>query len=670
MTDQLPDLPKPLVPPERNLPEFTVKGVVLGLLLSMLLAAANAYIGLLVGLVVSASIPAAAVSMGVLRLFPKSNILENNMVQTSASAGEALAAGLIFTVPALVLMGAWEQYNYVPLFLVALIGGILGVAFTIPLRRALIVEARLKFPEGIATAEVLKTGGIESGTGEEDGEEGAEGFRRLLQASAIGGLFKFFESGMRYLAGGVSTSFPMFGGRYLFAADITLSPALLGVGFIVGLNISVLVFIGGALGTLIGVPLNWLFNSDTILTEAGYDATVSLSNLTSTDWATLATQSWKDCRLVGVGAMIIGGVWSLVALAKPLVSGVKASLEAYKAASRGEAIALPRTERDTPINYVVIVALAAAVPLFFLFRNVLQNHEDAAMIAGVMTVLMLFFGFIFSSVAGYMSGLVGSSNNPISGVTIATVIVSSLILVQIMGREGLAASLGPIAVIFLAGLICSSAAIAGDNMQDLKCGHILGATPWRQQVCQVLGVVAAALVIPLVLQVLDAGQGIGREVQEGVPFLQAPQAVLMQTLATGIFQGDIKWLYIGIGMGLAVVLIILDKIQENRGSSFRFPVLAVAVGIYLPLGLSIPILLGGLLAHAVARRSQKEPEKVKKTRENTGLLLASGLITGEALMGVAIAFATAFPHYMPGALGIGSLLLVVGFLYSKTMKAA
>ena len=669
MSDHLPPLPRPLVPPERSLPEFTAKGLILGVLLSMLLAAANAYIGLLVGLVVSASIPAAAVSMGVLRLFPKSNILENNMVQTSASAGEALAAGMIFTIPALVLMGAWQNYNYVPLMMIALIGGILGVAFTVPLRRALIVEAQLKFPEGIATAEVLKTGGIEHDADHADGEDGgAVGLRRLLTAAGLGALVKFLEAGMHYIAAGVSTSLPFFGGRYLFSANMTLSPALLGVGFIVGLNIAVLVFLGGFLGTFIGVPLNWAFNSEIIMADAGF-AGASLSNLTPADWAALATQSWRDCRLVGVGAMIVGGVWSLIALTKPLMSGVKASLAAYRASARGEAVALPRTERDTPINYVVMVALVATIPLFFLFRGVLGDYEDANMIAIVMTVLMLFFGFIFSSVAGYMAGLVGSSNNPISGVTIATVIVSSLILLQLMGKDGPAATLGPIAVIFLAGLICSSAAIAGDNMQDLKCGHLLGATPWRQQVCQILGVVAAALVIPVVLRVLDSGQGIGREVQEGVPFLQAPQAVLMQTLAVGIFQGNIKWGYIGIGMGLAVVLIVLDKVQETRGSSFRFPVLAVAVGVYLPVGLAIPIFIGGVMSHMIARRSRNAPEKIRKVRENTGLLLASGLITGEALMGVAIACATAFPTAVPAALGIGALLIVMGFLYSRTAKA-
>jgi len=296
-----------------------------------------------------------------------------------------------------------------------------------------------------------------------------------------------------------------------------------------------------------------------------------------------------------------------------------------------------------------------------------------------MTILMLVFGFIFSSVAGYMAGLVGSSNNPISGVTIATVIVSALILLQLMGNEGPAAILGPIAVIYLAGLICSSAAIAGDNMQDLKCGHILGATPWRQQLFQVVGVIAAAFVIPFVLQVLDAGYGIGRPSPvnpDAVP-LAAPQAGLMQALASGIFGAGIEWNFIFMGFAVAVALIILDQIQARRGSSFRFPVLAVAVGIYLPLGLSVPIFVGGLLAHMIKSRSASLDAQGRQARENSGLLLASGLITGEALMGVAVAMVAAFMMPLPIMTGFGlaailgsiAMLAFVIYLYRATMAA-
>lgn len=667
--------PPPLVGPEKKLLEITVKGLILGALLSMILAAANAYIGLLVGLTVSASIPAAAVSMGVLRLFKHSNILENNLVQTAASAGESLVAGMIFTIPALVMMSAWDSYLYWPMVAIAIIGGILGVAFTIPLRRALIVEAKLRFPEGVATSEVLKTGGIETIKGEKsEDDEASKGFRMLVQAGLIGGVFKLLEGGFGWLGGNIAGTAAWLRGKYLFTGDISLSPALVGVGYIVGLNIATLVFLGGVIGTLIGVPLNWAFRGDSIMAAAGLAGT-PIAELTTTDWGNLAGQAWQDCRRIGVGAMIVGGVWSLISLYKPLVQGLKSSLSAYKASKSGTGEAVPRTEMDTPINYVAIVSLVAVVPLFALFYMVLDGFSDQILIAAVMTVLMLVFGFIFSSVAGYMAGLVGSSNNPISGVTIATVIISALILLQLMGNEGPAAILGPIAVIYLAGLICSAAAIAGDNMQDLKCGHIVGATPWRQQLFQVIGVTAAAMVIPWILRILDAGKGIGRAVQEGVAPLSAPQAGLMRDLATGIFGAGINWKFIYMGFGLAILLIIVDQIQAKRGSSFRFPVLAVAVGVYLPLGLSVPIFAGGVLAHYVLRKSRNDPEKVRQTRENSGLLLASGLITGEALMGVAVAVAAVIlsgklptPIGIAPVLGLITMVIVTIYLYRRTMS--
>ncbi|GMG86851.1 OPT family oligopeptide transporter [Biformimicrobium ophioploci] len=679
-------LAPPLVPADKSLAEITIKALVLGVVLSAILAAANAYIGLLVGLTVSASIPAAAASMGLLRLFRRSTILENNMVQTAASAGESLAAGIIFTIPALVLMRAWTGYEYGPLVAIALVGGILGVAFTIPLRRALIVEARLRFPEGVATAEVLKTGGIETvdhHTASADADAARRGFRVLIKAAGLGALIKALESGLGWLAGSVAGVKAFLGGKYLAMGSINLSPALVGVGYIVGLNIALLVFLGGVIGTVIGVPLNWLFNGAEIMTKAGIDPGMSLDSLDSHQWAAVAGQAWQDVRRVGVGAMMVGGVWSLISLAKPLVTGVKASLHAYRESRVVGNGGVPRTDFDTPIIYVGIVALLATIPLFLIFLHALGDYPDRVMIASVMTILMLVFGFIFASVAGYMAGLVGSSNNPVSGITIATVIFSALILLQLMGSTGQAATLGPIAVIFLAGLICSAAAIAGDNMQDLKCGHILGATPWRQQVMQVVGVIGAALVIPVVLEILDHGYGIGRPspINPGAQPLSAPQAGLMQALATGIFGDGIEWNFIFMGFALAIVLIILDKVQESRGSHFRFPVLAVAVGIYLPLGLSVPIFIGGLIAYYIDRHSSNLHEKQRKKQEQTGLLVASGLITGEALMGVVVAALAGwgFSHGLnlpltnlggwSSILGVVALLVAIAYQYRKTKSA-
>lgn len=669
-------LPPPLVPAHRDLPEITIKALVLGIVLAMLLGAANAYIGLLVGLTVSASIPAAAASMGLLRLFKRSNILENNMVQTAASAGESLVAGMIFTVPALILMQAWDTYQYWPCVTIAIIGGILGVAFTVPLRRALIIEAQLKFPEGVVTAEVLKTGGVETdksqaATNTNPARE--KDFKNLLQAAGISGLFKLFESGFGLLAGSVATTKAWFAGSFLFTGSFALSPALVGVGYVVGLNIALLIFLGGAIGTLIGVPLNWWLNSNELMALSGIAAHTPTSEFSQTDWNNIASQAWSQNRRIGVGAMLVGGIWSLIALAKPLIAGVKSSIAAYKTASSAGNNGVLRTEHDTPIHYVLWVALAATIPLFIVFYNALAGYSSAALIAAVMTILMLFFGFIFSSVAGYMAGLIGNSNNPVSGVTIATVVVSAFILLQLMGNQGVAGQLGPIAVIYLAALVCTGAAIAGDNLQDLKCGHIVGATPWRQQLFQVIGVASAALIIPLILQILDAGYGIGRPAENNPTgsYLSAPQASLMKDLASSMFGAGLQWTFIYIGFALAVVLIVLDEIQKRRGSNFRIPVLAVAVGIYLPLGLSIPIFIGGLIAHRLKNKNILLDKSTQQQRENSSLIVASGLITGEALMGVAIAIVAAFimplAHTASFAWATG-LLALAGVVYYQARK--
>ncbi|WP_035415795.1 OPT family oligopeptide transporter [Ferrimonas kyonanensis] len=673
-------LPPPVVGPQQQLNEITLKALILGMMLSVLLAAANAYIGLLVGMTVSASIPAAAASLGILRLFRRSNILENNMVQTSASAGESLVAGIIFTIPALVMMQAWQGYHYWPMVSIAVVGGILGVAFTIPLRRALIVEARLTYPEGLATAEVLKTGGIETNKDSPDQKDTAApnaNIGLLAQASVLGALYKLMESGLGLVAGGIGTVRNWFGGSYLFSGGITLSPALIGVGYIVGINIAVLVFLGGVIGTLIGVPLNWLLNREAILVAAGLSPGMTMDQIGTQQWGSIAAAAWQKCRYIGVGAMMVGGLWSLVSLAGPLSKGVRASLKAYRSHRSGLDTALPRTEADTPFSIVLLVVAIAIVPLYAIFYVAMADYEYKLMVAALMTVLMLVLGFLFASVAGYMAGLVGSSNNPISGVTIATVITSALILVNIMGRDGPGAVLGPIAVIYLAALICSAAAIAGDNMQDLKCGHLVGATPWRQQLFQVVGVLSAALVIPLILSVLDAGYGIGRPLEGGDPsrVLAAPQAGLMMALAQGIFGQGIEWNFIYMGFVLAAVLIALDSYQQRRNASFRFPVLAVAVGIYLPLGLSVPIFVGGVLAALVARHKARKQTDGSHNNDNRGVLLASGLITGEALMGVAIALYIAFigeplPTWrLGGELGVAAIVVICAYLLKQTTRA-
>ena len=675
---------RPLVGPERSFPEITIKAVILGVILSMLMAAANAYLGLRVGMTVAASIPASAIALGVLRAFKRSNILENNQVQTIASAGASTVSGISFTVPALVMMGAWASYDYWPIFLMVCVGGIMGVVFTTPLRRALIVDAGLTFPEGLATSQVLKTGGVargEDATPEERKAHAASsglGFKLLLEASVVGGLFRILEGGFKVIAGEVEVVRSLFGGRWLFSTGANWQPALLGVGFIVGPNIGTLMMSGAVIGTALGVPINWWLNEERLIGKAGIAAGTPWSAFTHGQWEAIAGASWQECRRIGIGCMLVGGVWSLISLIGPIKNGVRASLAALRAQRSGQSTGVPRTETDTPINLLAFTAALMTVPLFLAFMSALGDYDGKILISIVLTLLMLGFGFLFASVAGYMAGLVGSSNNPVSGVTMATVVVSSLLLLQLMGSDGLAAKVGPPAVIYLAAFICTGACIAGDNLQDLKCGHVVGATPWKQQLCLVIGTIASASVIPLVLGLLDTSDGIGRVVKEGVKPLSAPQATLMKELSTGIFGAGINWNFILFGCALAVGIIALDECLKRKKARFRTPILAVAVGIYLPFGLSVLIFVGGMLAWFAKRRFAPKNEHENVALENSGMLLASGLITGEALMSVAIAAViVAKPSLIPSSpIGMGWVYALVGtavmivYLYVRTLGAA
>lgn len=628
----------PFVSAEDDLPQITFKAVVLGILLSAILAGANAYLGLKVGMTVSASIPAAVISMAVLRLFKQSNILENNIVQTAASAGESLAAGVIFTLPALILLRYWADFPFLDTMAIAMLGGVLGVLFTIPLRRALIIEQDLKFPEGVATGEVLKAG-----------TEGGQGIKQIVWAGLAGALFKLGQTGLKVFSGAASGSVTV--GRSIFGLGTELSVALLGVGYIVGLNIAVLVFAGGLISWLFGIPLYMAFTDpaevSAVVGEAsGYSAALEI-------WS-------QKIRYMGVGAMVVGGIWALISLAKPLKEGIQSSWEAVQKIRSGKEDTRLRTERDMPINYVLWGVAGLALPIFLVFTQVIDTSHlpvSSGLYWSTMAIGMLFSliaGFLFASVAGYMAGLVGSSNNPISGVTIATILATSLILLVLLGSQlefsadTERAQAAAAAAILVGAMVACAAAIAGDNMQDLKAGQLVGSTPYKQQIMQIIGVVAAALVIAPILSLLFNAYGMGgvfpREGMNPDEMLSAPQATLMQSVAEGVFARNLEWNMIWIGSAIAVAIIILDKFLEKRGTDFRTPVLAVAVGIYLPLELTVPIFVGGMIAwfagRVVAKRAKRAgegPEKAKTKAENNGLLFSSGLITGEALIGIILA---------------------------------
>jgi uncharacterized oligopeptide transporter (OPT) family protein len=620
----------------------------------MILAAANAYLGLFAGMTVSASIPAAVVSMGILRWFRRSNILENNIVQTAASAGESLAAGVIFTLPALVILGDWEDFggmNFVWVTIIAAFGGLLGVLFTIPLRRSLIVEGKLKFPEGIATAEVLETG-----------QEGGKGVWIIAKAALVAALFKVGAKGIglwpEVLEGARGIK------RTLLYGGSNLSPALLSVGYIVGLNIAVLIFLGGAANWYAAIPTiasqnEWpvyqlaseIENPDAwnafpveykaidssaptaeIEEAEKHNAGVKEKLGKRVDAKEYSWQIWsKRTRYIGVGAMLIGGLWTIFKMRKSIVSGITSGLAAYRAIGQGQG-EIERTEKDMSMKWVLMLIVASIVPLFIVYQYFVNNIT----ISLTMAVVMLVAGFVFSAVAGYMAGLVGSSNNPISGITIATILVSSLLLVVLMGKgaEG-----GPAAAIIIGSVVCCAAAIAGDNMQDLKAGQIVGATPWKQQVMQIVGTLSGAIVAAPVLMLLHEAYGFSGQEGAGKDALASVQANLMASVSQGVFEGNMPWKYAYIGMGVAAAIIILDLFLEARKSLFRTPVLAVAIGFYLPLELSVPIFAGGIIHWTIKRfhkRRATPAEQIEKSGRN-GLLFASGLITGEALMGIVLA---------------------------------
>lgn len=599
---------KPFISGDMSLPEITVKAIILGIVLAVIMAGANAYLGLFAGMTVSASIPAAVISMGVLKLFRRSNILENNIVQTCASAGEALAAGVIFTLPALIMLGTWAQFDYLQTALIAGFGGVLGVLFTVPLRRALIIEQPLQFPEGIACAEVLKTG-----------DKGGEGIKYVGWAALFAMAFKFTQTGLRWIADTAEGAHYLFGRKFIAYASSNLSPALIGVGYIVGLNIAVLVFAGGVMNWWIAIPIITALHGGA---PAGVGA------------AGYANQIWSDqTRFIGVGAMVIGGLWALVKMRGSVLVGIKSGLAAYK--NKKEDGQISRLEKDMPMQWVLVVVIISVIPLFFLYHFLIGKISMGISMA----VIMIIAGFLFSAVSGYMTGLVGSSNNPVSGVTIATILFASVLLLVLFGGGG--SEKGPAAAILIGGVVACSVAIAGDNLHDLKTGTLVGSTPWKLQLMLIIGTLVSAVVMAPVLNLLLKAYGIGPATALHPDSLTAPQATLMAAVSRGVFKGGLPWGMIIIGMVIAVIIIILDVWLEKKGSSFRTPVLAVAIGIYLPFELGVPIFAGGVIAAFVKKKLGRE-EKVyghekMAVIEQRGMLISSGLITGEALVGILMA---------------------------------
>ena len=571
--------------------ELTVKAVVLGLVLSAVLCAANVYLGLMAGMTVSASIPAAVISMGILRaLSRRTGVLENNMVQTIASAGESLAAGVIFTVPALVMAGLWTEFRFLPTLFIGILGGGLGVLFMIPLRRTLIVEDRdLAYPEGVACAEILRTG-----------ERGGSGVGHIFGAAGAGAVFALLKE-FKIIAGTVAGAWRA--GTAVFAAGLKTSPALLSVGYIVGPNIAALVFLGGVIAWGIAIPVYMAVNPD-IVSGAGGASPLDI-----------ARGVWDTrIRYMGAGAMVIGGLWSIYRMRRGMLAGLREVGRLVSA--KGGGGKRSRTDEDLPVRVVLSGTAVLIAGVFVLYRY----FTGSLLTAGVATLVMVVAGFLFVAVSSYIVGLVGSSNNPVSGMTMFTLLVASLLLLA-FGATGAA---GMTAALVVAGVVCCAACAAGDMSQDLKTGFIVGATPRRQQIGQLLGVLVAAFVTTPVLILLDSTKGIGSEE------LPAPQADMFRRLTEALFERRVPWAMLGAGAGVAALLIVLDEIARRRRWSFRLHVMPVAVGIYLPVFMAVPILLGGIVRAARARAAGSE-------QPDGGVLVASGLIAGEAVTGIAMA---------------------------------
>lgn len=661
----------PLIPANQTLPEITLRALLLGTVLTIILAAANAYLGLKVGQTVSASIPAAIISMSLLRFFRHSNVLENTMVQTMASVGEALIAGVTFILPALVILHAWSGFYYWQTVIISLLGGTLGVLFTIPLRRALLLDPTLRYPEGVAISNVFKATANKEKTD----------MKALTVGGLVGAIISLCQTGFQVLTDNfyywVKTSATVFG------FGLGLSPALLAAGYIVGINVAISLLVGVIIGWIIGIPtLTWIF---------GFSDATTASDIAMTIWR-------SHIRYMGVGTMLVGGLWTLVTLFKPIIQSLSASFISIRKSNHLSTDRL-RTEHDIPMHYVFWSCILLLIPLFILISASIIpadagiTHSFRVLLAGFSAIYILIGGFVFCSISAYFAGLIGATNTPVSGLLVSSLLILCMIFLGffslqqgIQGKELVGVILG----IGCTVVIGAGIAIANDTMQDLKVGQVVGATPWKQQVMLVLGVLVASFIIPLILDLLYNAYGIGgafpRDGMNKAQMLAAPQAGLMAAVAQGVYAHNLEWSTIGIGAIIALICIVIDEILKRHGT--RLPVLAVGVGIYLPLDASVPVIIGGLLSYLIhLRLNQRYPiakrtdESIVATHRHRGLLLACGIVAGASVMGVILAIPFAIKessdalklmpdqyHSLAGILSLIVTFLLCAWIYQVVMR--
>jgi putative OPT family oligopeptide transporter len=631
--------------------ELTVRGLIIGVVITLVFTAANVYFGLKAGLTFSTSIPAAVISMAILRGFRDATVQENNIVQTVASAAGTLSS-IIFVLPGLIMIGWWTEFPFWISFLICALGGILGVMYSIPLRRALVTSSDLPYPEGVACAEVLKVGSSGGSEHASDIEHGRAGLLAVLWGSIVAAVFAVIVA-TQIFAADVAQTFRIGRRGAVSGYDFSLSFALLAIGHLVGLSVGIAMLIGALIGWGWGVP--------------HYSSIVGDFTTTATQ---LAQSTWsRKVRFVGAGAIGVSAIWTLLKLVRPVARGLAGAMAASRARKAGKADTLPITERDIPIGIVGLVTLVCMLPIgwvlgYFANTSGLGAHLPTLVIGGVAYVFLM--SFFVSAVCGYMAGLIGSSNSPLSGIGILVVIGAALLLV--LGVKPYVAPEASKALmafaLFTTAVIFNVAAIANNNLQDLKTGQLVDATPWKQQFALVIGVLAGALVIPPVLDLVNHAYGFvgapGAELRPNP--LPAPQAGLISSLAQGVIAADIDWSLIRIGGLIGVGVILLDEILARTTRHMRVPPLAVGLGIYLPTQSTLMIVVGAIAGWLFERRADRTP-KPEATKQ-LGVLLASGLIVGESVIGVVISAIVVFsgvsaPLALVGP-GFGTAAIIMG----------
>ncbi len=606
-----------------NLKELTVRGIILGALITVIFTVSNVYLGLKVGVTFASSIPAAVISMAVLKFFKDSSILENNMVQTQASSAGTLSS-VIFVLPGLLMMGYWQDFPFWQTMLICAAGGTLGVLFTIPLRRAMVVNSNLPYPEGVAAAEILKAG---------NHADGDSGVKDIAYGGVLAGLVAFLTNGLRVMADGASAWIQT--GKAAFQLPMGFSLALLGAGYLIG--------IVGGIAMLIGVILTWGVAVPYFTMSEDIAADASLIDSAMTVWKT-------KVRYIGVGTIGIAAIWTLLILMKPMIEGMVHSFRMLKGGQEASENRIDIDLSPKTMIYILIATVALIViSLHHFIAAAPISPELSILLVVVCTFLAVFIGFFVAAASGYMAGLVGSSSSPISGIGIISVIVISLVLVSIGNASGLFETVDgqkflTALTLFTASIVITTACISNDNLQDLKTGLLVEATPWRQQVALIIGCFVGALVIAPVLEILYHAYGFSgalpRPDMDPSQALSAPQATLMTAISQGIFTNKLEWTYILTGVGLGAVLITIDAfLKKVSNKVFSLPVIAVGIGIYLPPSINTPVIVGAFLAWIMARHIAKLGNKeVSAKAERFGTLFSAGLIVGESLMGVILAF--------------------------------